>query len=46
MGFPVCGQVIPVDGAKLIDENLMYGADYFLETWKKCEAASGNVGSN
>jgi hypothetical protein len=37
---------VPVDGAKLIDENLMYGVDYFLETWKKCEAASGNVGSN
>jgi hypothetical protein len=35
---------VPVDGANLIDENLMYGADYFLQTWKKCEAASGNVG--
>jgi len=25
-------------GASLIDDNLMYGADYFFQTWKKCEA--------
>jgi hypothetical protein len=23
----------------LIDDSLMYGADYFFQTWRKCEAA-------
>jgi len=26
------------NGANLVDNNLMYGADYFFQTWKKCEA--------
>lgn len=25
-------------GAHVVNDNLMYGADYFLQTWKKCEA--------
>jgi hypothetical protein len=29
--------------AALIDNNFMFGADYFLQTWKKCEALGGNV---
>jgi hypothetical protein len=24
--------------SRLVEDNLMYGADYFLQTWKKCEA--------
>jgi microsomal dipeptidase-like Zn-dependent dipeptidase len=30
-------------GAALIDNNFMFGADYFLQTWKKCEALKGSV---
>lgn len=30
-------------GAAIVDNNLMYGADYLLETWKKAEAESVNV---
>lgn len=30
-------------GASLIDKNLMNGADYFYETWKKCETLRGSV---
>ena len=26
------------NGANLVNNNLMYGADYFFQTWKKCEA--------
>ena len=31
-------------GAELIDNNLMSGANYFLETWKRCEALRAFVG--
>lgn len=31
------------NGANLIDNNLMNGAQYFLDTWKKCEALKGGV---
>ena len=27
----------------LIDNNLMFGADYFLQTWKKCETLKAGV---
>jgi hypothetical protein len=30
-------------GDALIDDNLMFGADYFLQTWRKCEAEKTNV---
>jgi hypothetical protein len=30
-------------GAELIDNNLMHGADYFLQTWRKSEAQSSQV---
>jgi len=30
-------------GAALINNNLMNGADYFVQTWKKCEALKGSV---
>jgi len=30
-------------GAALIDNNLMFGADYFLQTWKQCEAEQTHV---
>jgi len=31
-------------GAELIDNNLMAGAEYFLETWKRCETLREFVG--
>lgn len=30
-------------GASLIDNNFLFGADYFLQTWKKCESLAGEV---
>lgn len=33
----------PNTGANLIDQNLMCGADYFLQTWKKAESLSNRV---
>jgi microsomal dipeptidase-like Zn-dependent dipeptidase len=30
-------------GAALVDDNLMFGADYFLQTWKECEALKQSV---
>jgi microsomal dipeptidase-like Zn-dependent dipeptidase len=30
-------------GGALIQNNLMNGAQYFLDTWKKCESLKGNV---
>jgi microsomal dipeptidase-like Zn-dependent dipeptidase len=30
-------------GKDLVDANLMLGADYFLQTWKKCESESSHV---
>jgi hypothetical protein len=30
-------------GADTINGNLMHGADYFYETWKRCEALAGRV---
>jgi microsomal dipeptidase-like Zn-dependent dipeptidase len=27
----------------LVQNNLMFGADYFLQTWKKCESLKGSV---
>jgi microsomal dipeptidase-like Zn-dependent dipeptidase len=33
----------PLTGAQLVDNNLMDGADYFLETWKKCEQLKTQV---
>jgi microsomal dipeptidase-like Zn-dependent dipeptidase len=30
-------------GAALIDNNFMFGADYFLQTWKKCETLKQSV---
>ena len=30
-------------GADLIDNNFMFGADYFLQTWTKCESLEGSV---
>jgi hypothetical protein len=29
--------------AALVDHNPMNGAEYFFQTWKKCEAQKGNV---
>ena len=31
-------------GANMIDNNLMYGADYFYETWRISEVQSTKVG--
>jgi hypothetical protein len=31
------------NGKKVVDEGLMYGADYFLHTWKKCESVKTRV---
>jgi hypothetical protein len=30
-------------GVDVVDNSLMYGADYFLQTWKKCEVEKVNV---
>jgi len=30
-------------GPEVVDGNLMFGADYFLQTWKKCEAQRGSI---
>src|SRR5262249_50809119 len=30
-------------GADLVDDNLMYGADYFLQTWKKGDLEKNNL---
>ena len=30
-------------GAALVDGNLMFGADYFLQTWKICEAKRSSI---
>jgi len=30
-------------GANMVDNNLMNGAEYFLQTWKKCEALKTSV---
>lgn len=32
-------------GASMIDNNLMYGADYFYETWRISEVQSAKVGN-
>jgi hypothetical protein len=33
-------------GAQLIENSLMLGADYFLQTWKKCEQLKSQVPAN
>ena len=30
-------------GVDVVDNNVMFGADYFLQTWKKCEALEAGV---
>jgi microsomal dipeptidase-like Zn-dependent dipeptidase len=32
-----------LSGKQLVDDNLMYGADYFVQTWSKCEKLKGIV---
>jgi microsomal dipeptidase-like Zn-dependent dipeptidase len=36
----------PLSGAQLVDNNLMQGADYFLQTWQKCEQLKTKVPAN
>jgi len=31
------------NGANLVNTNLIFGADYFLQTWKICEAKKSNI---
>jgi hypothetical protein len=40
--FLVAARAAP-DGPDLVDNNLMYGAQYFYETWQRAEAQSGNA---
>jgi hypothetical protein len=34
------------NGKEVVDQGMMLGADYFLETWKKCEELRSSVPMN
>jgi len=37
------GPPVPLTGVNLINNNFMFGADYFLQTWKRVEALSNRL---